>query len=385
MTQTPTLQSRFAELEDVLNIEVLERRHEIRALQLAMIAGVHIFLLGSKGVAKSLLIDRTCAYISGVRKFKKMMTRFTTPEEVNGPIMLSGLERDEFIRKIEGYLPTAQLAFLDEGFKANSSILNALLMAINERQYEHGTDLISIPLATMFIASNELPQDESLGALYDRLLFRFEVQPIRDASNFARMLKTVRPENPTAILTWDEILVAQKEAAQVVVPDSVIDAVTGLRRDLREKGIESSDRRFVESLKVVRAAAWLDGSTVADVEHLQPLRHILWDVPEQQADVDDLVLKIANPFINETKVLLKEIGELEVAVDKILVDPDKQRKGSELSGKCRRYKKELDALEKRAGASARRNEAITEVKDRLRNVTDRLLRDVFGLDPETGV
>jgi MoxR-like ATPase len=376
-----SLQKKFVALEDVLNVELIERRSEIRAALLAYIARVHCFYLGSPGTAKSLLVDRSSLYISGSRKFKKMMTRFTTPEEIFGPVSLKGLENDEFIRKIEGYLPTAQFVFLDEGFKANSSILNALLMAINEREYEHGTSILNIPLSTLFVASNELPQDESLGALYDRLLFRFNVTPIKDASNFGRMMKTVRPDSPTPLLTWDEILVAQQEAAAVIVPDVVIDALTGLRRDLREQGIEPTDRRFVESLKVIRAAAWMDECTVADVEHLQPLRHVLWDRPEQQNDVDKLILAIANPFANEARALMTEIDGLEQRLDAIANHPEKYTLGMELHGKLKRCKKDLDVLEKKAGGSNKRNDAIAEVRDRLKHVTDRVLEEVFQFDP----
>lgn len=377
----PTLQSKFNALEDVLNIELIERRQEIRATLTAIIAGVHIFLLGSPGVAKSMLIDRTSIYISGARKQKKMMTRFTTPEELFGPVSLKGLENDEFVRKIDGYLPTVELSFIDEVFKANSSILNALLMAINERQYEHGVNIIDIPLSTLFTASNELPQDESLAALYDRMLFRFDVRPIKDANNFGRMLKTVRPDNPATLLTWDEVVQAQNEAKAIIVPDSVIDALTGLRRDLREQGIEPTDRRFVESLKVIRAAAWLDECTVADVEHLQPLRHVMWDRPEQSGDVDKLILAIANPFANEARALLTEVDGLENRLDQIANHPEKYTLGMELHGKLKRCKKDLDGLEKKAGGSNKRNDAITEVRDRLKHVTDRVLSEVFQFDP----
>jgi MoxR-like ATPase len=376
-----SLQKQFLALEDVLNVELIERRSEIRAALLALVARVHVFYLGSPGVAKSLLVDRANVYISGSRKFKKMMTRFTTPEEIFGPVSLKGLENDEFVRKIDGYLPTVELCFLDEGFKANSSILNALLMAINEREYEHGNTLVDIPLSTLFVASNELPQDESLAALYDRLLFRFDVKSIKDATNFGRMLRTVRPNNPTPLLSWDEVVLAQKGAEAVIVPDVVIDALTGLRRDLREQGIEPTDRRFVESLKVIRAAAWMDECTVADVEHLQPLRHVLWDRPEQQGDVDKLILAIANPFANEARALMTEIDGLEQRLDAIANHPEKYTLGMELHGKLKRCKKDLDTLEKKSGGSNKRNDAIAEVRDRLKHVTDRVLSEVFQFDP----
>lgn len=382
---TLSLQDKFDLLENTLNAELVERRQENRALTIALVGGVHIFLLGPPGVAKSLLVDRMNAYVSGARVFKILMSRFTQPEEVFGPVSLKGLENDEFVRKIEGYLADCEIGFLDEGFKANSSILNSLLWAINERQYRHGTDVIDIPLSTLLLASNEYPQDDSLNALYDRLLFRFVVKPVRDQQNFLRMMKTVRPENPTPILTWDEIRTAQAEAKQVVIPDPVFEAMAELRRQLKGEGIEPTERRFVESTKIVRATAWLDGCMVADVEHLRPLQHVLWERDEQQATVDKLVIALANPIDNEANALLEEVERLEEKLNSITNDEEKHRKGTEIHGKLRRAKKDLDTIEKRAGNSRRRSETITEVRERLHAITERVLKDVFNFDPDAEV
>jgi MoxR-like ATPase len=274
---------------------------------------------------------------------------------------------------------------LDEGFKANSSILNSLLWAINERQYRHGTDVIDIPLSTLLLASNEYPQDDSLNALYDRLLFRFVVKPVRDQQNFLRMMKTVRPENPQPILTWEEIRAAQDEAKQVVIPDPVFEAMAELRRQLKAEGIEPTERRFVESTKIIRATAWLDGCMVADVEHLRPLQHVLWERDEQQATVDKLVIALANPIDNEANALLEEVEKLEEKLNSITNDEEKHRKGTEIHGKLRRAKKDLDAIEKRAGNSRRRSETISEVRERLHAITERVLKDVFNFDPDAEV
>lgn len=381
LSTTPSLQSKFNALEDTLNAELVERRQEIRAALLALISRTHVFYLGTPGTAKSLLVDRLHAYIGGTRRFKRLMTRFTTPEEIFGPVSLKALENDEFLRKIDGFLPTAELAFVDEVFKANSSILNALLMAINEREYEHGNNVINIPLSSLFSASNELPQDESLAALYDRMLFRFNVERIKDKGNRARMLKTVIPDNPVTLLDWNEVQVAQKEAEAVIVPDAVIEALVGLQTSLNEQGIEPTDRRMKEAQKVIKAAAWLDECSVADVEHLQPLRHVMWDRPEQRSDVDKLILALANPFAQEARTLMTEIDGLEQRLDAIANHPEKYTLGMELHGKLKRAKKDLDILEKKAGGSTKRNDAIAEVRDRLKHVTDRVLEEIFQFDP----
>ncbi len=372
-----TLAKRFDVLEDTLNSELVERRTEVRGAVTSLAAGTHVFLLGPPGCAKSLLLDRLTKYISDTRSFKILVNKFTTPEEMFGPISLKGLENDEFVRKLDGYLAACEIALLDEIFKASSSILNTLLWAINEREYRHGNQILRIPLRTMFCASNELPQSDDLAALYDRLLLRYEVKPIRDTASFLRMLKTPRVEYPETILTWDEVLIAQQEAAQVTIPSSVYDAMVELRRQLRAEGIEPTDRRFVESLKLVRASAWLDECPEADVEHLRIMQHVMWDTPEQQPTVNKIVLAIANPLDNEAHALLSEIEKLEENLDAIVKDEEKHRKGAQIHGKLRRAKTELDSIESRAGTGKRRTETITEVRERLHHVTRRVLEEVY--------
>jgi MoxR-like ATPase len=375
------LGNKFEDLNTQMNVWMVERQREINASITALLAKRHVFLLGSPGIGKSWLVDLLMDFIQDAEAFKILMSRFTTPPEVFGPVSLRGLEEDKFLRKIQGYLPTAHFAFVDEIFKANSSILNALLWAMNERQYRHDEKVIPIPLTTLFCASNELPQSEELGALYDRIDVRLEVKPVRDPANFKRMLRL--PDTPRVpILTWDEVNAAQAEVKLVHIPDTVLDQVTELRRLLKGESIEPTERRFRSSLSLIQAAAWLDGCPVADVEHIRPLQHVLWDKPEQQSVVDKHVLAIASPLDQECNELMAEIDRLEQRLDAIENDEDKHRKGTEIHTKLQRAKKDLDDIEKRAGTSRRRHQVTREVRARLLSVTQRVLREVFNLDPE---
>jgi MoxR-like ATPase len=385
LAPVPTTVDKLDQLDALLNSELVERRAEIRGCITAMVGGTHVFLLGPPGVGKSWLVNRMLRYVSVPKHFDILMTRFTTPEEVFGPVSLKGLENDEFVRKIDGFLADADAAFIDEIFKANSSILNALLWAINERQYRHGNSIIKLPLSTLFTASNELPQDESLGALYDRLLFRFDVKPIRDAGNFVKMMRNGKVKNPQPLLTWEELLQCRDEAALVDVPEGVLNAIVDIRKQLAAKGIEPTDRRFMESLRAVRAAAHLDGCTQADVEHLRPLENILWERPEQQATVTEIIQKVANPLDTEATALLEQLITLESKLDSIGVGEDRYRTGTEIHGKLRRARKDLEALEQRAGGSKKRSEAVSEVKDRLKRLTQRVLNEVFEVDGDVNV
>lgn len=380
--QTPNplpLIERFEEFEDTLNAEIVERKPEVQALCQALIAGVPMFLLGPPGTAKSLLANRANAYIDGADKFEVLMTRFTQMEEVFGPVSLAGLKEDRFKRKLTGYLCTANIAFLDECFKANSSILNALLWAINEGIYRDDTEIIPIPLHLLLCASNEMPQDDSLGALYDRLLFRFIVSPVRDQSAFLTMLRTTIPKDPDPILTWSDVVEAHDMSKKVIITDQVLEAVAEIRKQLHAAGIEPTERRFVQSMKIVRAAAFLDGCEYADLEHLRPLQHVLWDDQEQIAKVSKVVLGVAAPLDNEAHQLLAEVEKLEMSLNDIAQDDEKQRKGTEIHSKLRRCTKDLEDLKRRAGTSRRRSETLTEVQDRLATLTSRVLLEVFNV------
>ncbi len=166
-----------------------ERSEEISGAFLAILSGEHVLFLGPPGTAKSLLTRKVCEAIEGGSLYYYLLTRFTTPDEIFGPLSLKALQQDEFSRRIEGYLPTAHIAFLDEIFKANSSILNSLLTILNERKFHNGLKVLDIPLLSVFGASNELPEkEESLEALYDRFLFRYFVSYVQDETNFKELI-----------------------------------------------------------------------------------------------------------------------------------------------------------------------------------------------------
>lgn len=373
-----TLQEKFRLLDETLNAELVERRAEIHAAMQGLIAGVPMFLLGPPGTAKSLLVNRVNAYVDGANKFEILMTRFTQMEEVFGPVSLRGLKEDKFRRKLDGYLCTAEIAFVDEAFKANSSILNAFLWAINEGIYRDDVNIIDIPLHFLMCASNEMPQDDSLNALYDRLLLRFKVDPVRDQQSFLQMLRTSIPKNPDPILTWAEIMQAHEESKEIALPEETIGAIGDLRRKLRDQGIEPTERRFVQSVKIIKAAAWLDGCKVAYPEHLRPLQHVLWNDETQIAKVAKIVSEIAAPLDNDARDLLAEVEKLERSFDEIKDADDKTRFSTEIHVKVRRCSNDLASLEARMGD--RPSELILELRVRLKSLTSRMLTDIFGVD-----
>ncbi|MEY8688884.1 MAG: AAA family ATPase, partial [Leptothrix sp. (in: b-proteobacteria)] len=180
--------ARLQSLIHQLEAGLLERSTTVRLTLLAALAGEHVLLIGPPGTAKSELARRLHRAFDGARYFERLLTRFSTPEELFGPLSLKALEDDRYERLIDGFLPTAGIAFLDEVFKANSAILNALLTLLNEREFDNGAGRLRTPLISVVAASNEVPSDEALQAFHDRFLLRVPVAPVSDAA-FAALLR----------------------------------------------------------------------------------------------------------------------------------------------------------------------------------------------------
>ena len=180
------LHQRLRAVGDTLQRTFIGKDEIIRLMCIAVVAGEHCVLLGPPGTAKSALI-RTLSKLIQANYFEYLLTRFTEPNELFGPVDIAAFREGHYRRNTAGMLPEAEIVFLDEIFKSNSAILNALLTLLNERKFVSGSDTIECPLISVFGASNEVPTDETLGAIFDRFLLRVQSDNL-DAYHFNELL-----------------------------------------------------------------------------------------------------------------------------------------------------------------------------------------------------
>lgn len=297
--------AKFRNLQLDLNHRYQQRQDAIEAIVIALATKEHAFLLGPPGTAKSMLVRDAASVFTGANYFEILMSKNRPDQAVLGPYDIQKLrEESAFVRKDEGFLTTAHIAFIDEAGKMSPTVGHDMLAALNERikhEVSGGRSAHRIPLCTAIAASNEHPATASddAAALWDRLLLRAPVDYLRTGSDFSKML-TAEHLPMNIEITLDELdFAADMEVAAVQLSDATINAVFTLRETFRQEGFVVSDRRWRAAMKAVKATAWLRDSDTTDPEDLTILRLILWDQLDTFDKVRRLVLKVTSPASEE--------------------------------------------------------------------------------------
>jgi MoxR-like ATPase len=267
-----------------------EREDALRCAAVAALAKEHILFIGKPGTAKSLM-SRIFAQCLDRTYFEALMHAYSTPEELFGPIALSGLQNDKFIRAGAGYAQHSEIVFLTEVFKSNTGMLNGLLTLLNERKFHDDGKPVSAPLMTCIGDSNELQDGPQLDALFDRFMLRVMVPYIADSDAFKRMLT----QGPIVAPGVVDLLTEQAATAAVTLTQDTVDALGTLRENYNKAGFEASDRRWRQSIGLIKATTHLAGRKSTEPDDLEVLESVLWKQPDQRVAITKLVQAVISP------------------------------------------------------------------------------------------
>ncbi|MBI4699590.1 MAG: AAA family ATPase [Deltaproteobacteria bacterium] len=324
------LHTRLRAVAQTLERQFIGKDEVVRLMCVAVVAGEHCVLLGPPGTAKSALI-RTMAELMQARYFEYLLTRFTEPNEIFGPVDIGAFREGVYRRNTTGMLPEAEIVFLDEVFKSNSAILNALLTLLNERKFTSGGQVVHCPLLAVFGAANEVPADETLAAIFDRFLLRVHSDNL-DAYHFNELLlRGIDLEARQLARQPLQPLVAASElcelrrgmGARMRFGDSFLSTYKGLVFQIRAEGVSLSDRRVIKMLKLFAASAYLDGRAEADASDFFVLRHV-WNNEDQAALLDAIVEPVLDAFYRDNPER-RRVGAVGVGVEALGAEIDRIR------------------------------------------------------------
>ncbi len=308
-----SLRERIKKLLSFIGKDLIEKDEAVRLALLASIAGESIFFLGPPGTAKSLVSRRLKLAFKGedeksVSYFEYLMNQFSTPDEIFGPVSLKALEENKYERITQGFLPEANVAFLDEIWKASPAIQNTLLTILNEKKFHNGNKINEVPLKALISASNELPaKNQGLEALWDRFLIRAIVNPIQDDGDFEKFLygEKVKSElELTDSMKKNLILTSELEEwtekiEKIKISDEVKNVVSKIRHELSHKNEEKkrqenekfyvSDRRWKKIIKILKTSAFLNGRNSVDLMDCQLIEYCIWNTENQIEEAEQIV------------------------------------------------------------------------------------------------
>ena len=374
---------RFKLLLREMNRGIYEKETEISLSLLAALAGESIILLGPPGVAKSMVARQLKNAFRDAHSFEYLMSRFSTPDEIFGPVSIQKLKTsDTYERAVDGYLPTADVVFLDEIWKAGPAIQNTLLTVINEKIFRNGNREMHLPLKLLVAASNELPaKGEGLEALWDRFVIRIESRPIKMEKNFRAMLLEVksslevkseerRVKNSTDLFEdtisdeqiGADVSISPAEYAEwsqaidkIGVKEEVLDAISRIRKALRTVNVDEaaerrniyvSDRRWKNIVRLLRTSAFMQDREEVDICDLLPIYHCLWQEPEERDAIRSIVIRsLFAPFADKLVEMKRALAE-DIQYHRVRKNPDD---GRDYEGEIESLSDGLTSLERQLG------------------------------------
>jgi len=300
-----------------LNDEIVERYELIMCIAIALLASLNLFILGETGQAKSYAINKFRERIKGAIQFERLLTKQSDETDLFGHIDIPSLIAGSPKINTTGMIPEAHIVFLDEIFKCNEGVLNALLTAFHERKYTNQGEIVNIPVISFMSATNpdeipnfNNPEEKILRPLYDRLHLKIVTHDIQSREERLRMLKLKRSkanEEMTATITLDELRAMQAETASVIISEKIDELMDKILCELRRRGIHVSDRKFLNYYPIAQAQAWLNGRDFVTDADLIVLKYYFWTEVAEIATIE----KVLEQFcVNPVQEQLKEITQM---------------------------------------------------------------------------
>ena len=382
------LQSAQAKMSQIfveMNNLFVERDELIKLMELAIVTGTNLLMLGPPGTAKSAITYELCGRIENANYFQWMLNKTSDPSEILGPFSVKEMENDKFMRITTGKLPEAHIAFMDEVFKSNAPTLNALLTIMNEHIFYNDGKPVEVPLISMFGASNEPPEDESLDAMYDRFIFRMNVQYIHDAANKKRMHSNyvdnraglLNLVNKTTI-TLAEVQALQTAAKAVKVPKDIINKFIRLISDLDRQAVHISDRRQNECFKVMQGSAVLAGRNSVTLDDFKSLVYVLWEKEEHIPLIESSILKMVNPYDDRFKELKENFNQVKTDIESITDSSQKSKKAIESKGVIEKIASKTNKLINEATKNGKDVAEFIEFRDNMVKYNQELINAALG-------
>ena len=382
------LQSAQAKMSQIfveMNNLFVERDELIKLMELAIVTGTNLLMLGPPGTAKSAITYELCGRIENANYFQWMLNKTSDPSEILGPFSVKEMENDKFMRITTGKLPEAHIAFMDEVFKSNAPTLNALLTIMNEHIFYNDGKPVEVPLISMFGASNEPPEDESLDAMYDRFIFRMNVQYIHDAANKKRMHSNyvdnraglLNLVNKTTI-TLAEVQALQAAAKAVKVPKDIINKFIRLISDLDRQAVHISDRRQNECFKVMQGSAVLAGRNSVTLDDFKSLVYVLWEKEEHIPLIESSILKMVNPYDDRFKELKENFNQVKTDIESITDSSQKSKKAIESKGVIEKIASKTNKLINEATKNGKDVTEFIEFRDNMVKYNQELINAALG-------
>lgn len=392
---TPTLHPVAASLRNIhaeASAIYLERSEVIEALILAILAGEHAFILGPPGTGKSMMCRAVFDAITDAKYFEALLSKTRPAEAILGPYDIPELrDNGHLYRKIEGFLPTADFAFLDEVGKMSPTLGHDLLSVVLERrlhQVNGGRSWVDCALRTFIGASNELPTDESddAAALWDRLLVRAHVDYLQEPSNFAALMTgSNKAQTATTISLKDLGAAIDNDVPAVTVPQNVVEAIIQIKDLLYGMEIRPSDRRWKASIKLVKASAFFNGRTEATEDDLGVLRHTLWDTVTQIKKVERTTLSVSNPIAEAALALRDDVEKIAGELRNLAGESGKVKSqwAAEAFSKLKVISGDLATKRQECLATNKSTTTLDDVNSRVQAVKRQILTETMNIDSAT--